>query len=177
MGTTGAAGFKKLFIGSVAAEVIGKTKIPVLTVPVSYQIEKPAVIAFATNQFEKDSFILEKIVGISKLFSSVIHVVVFKDIDDDENANLIYNEEQLNGYLQFLKETFPGIIFKGELLEGEDFETEIDRYSNKNGVGIIALVTYPKSYFEKVLQKSVTRKMAFSSTIPILAIPWLTVEV
>jgi nucleotide-binding universal stress UspA family protein len=70
-----------------------------------------------------------------------------------------------------LKETFPDVIFKGELLRGEDFEMAIDQYSNKNEVDIIAMVTYPKSFFEKVLQKSVTKKMAFNSTIPILAIP------
>ena len=174
MGTKGASGLKKFFMGSVAAGVIGKTKIPVLTVPVSYEMEEPDAVAFATNQFEKNKDVLKKIVVFSKLFSSAIHLVVFKDINENINADLIYNEEQLNDYLQFLKETFPDVIFKGELLEGKDFEIEIDRYSNKNEVDVIAMVTYPKSFFEKVLQKSVTKKMAFHSTIPILAIPGIT---
>ena len=177
MGTKGASGLKKIFMGSVAAGVIGKTKIPVLTVPVSYEMEEPDAIVFTTNQFEKNKDILEKIIAISKLFSAVIHVVVFRDIDGDENANLIYNEDQLNDYLQFLRETFVDIIFKGELLEGKDFEIEIDRYSIKNGIDIITMVTYPKSFFEKVLQKSVTKKMAFHSTIPILAIPGIILDV
>ncbi|MEO9021369.1 MAG: universal stress protein [Ginsengibacter sp.] len=171
MGTSGASGLKKFFMGSVAAGVIGKTKIPVLTVPVSYEMEEPDAIAFATNQFEKNKDILEKIVAISKLFSSAIHVVVFKDIDEELHADFIYNEEQLNDYLKFLKEAFPDVIFKGELLEGKDFEIEIDRYSNRNEVDVISMVTYPKSFFEKVFQKSVTKRMAFHSTIPILAIP------
>ena len=176
MGTKGASGLKKFFIGSVAAGVIGKTKIPVLTVPVSYEMEEPDAIVFTTNQFEKNKNILEKIIAISKLFSVVIHVVVFRGIDGDEIANLIYNEEQLNDYLQFLKENFPDEVFKGEILEGKDFENEISRYTNKNDIGIIAMVTYPKSFFEKVLQKSVTKKMAFHSTIPILAIPGITLD-
>lgn len=171
MGTKGASGLKKIFVGSVTAGVVGKTRIPVLTVPVSYEMEKPDTIVFATNQFEKNKELLNKIIAIPKLFSSVIHVVIFKDIDSDEHADFIYNEEQLNDYLQFLKENFPDIIFKGELLSGKDFETTINRYSNKNEVDIIAMVTYPKSFFERVLQKSVTKKMAFYSTIPILAIP------
>ncbi|HET7116029.1 MAG TPA: universal stress protein [Hanamia sp.] len=170
MGTKGASGLKKFFVGSVTAGVIGKTGIPVLTVPVSYEMEEPDAIVFATNQFEKNKELLNKIIAIPKLFSSAIHVVVFKDIDSDEHADLIYNEEQLNDYLQFLKENFPDIIFKGELLRGKDFEMTIDRYSNKNEVDIIAMVTYPKSFFEKVLQKSVTKKMAFNSTIPILSV-------
>ncbi|MEO7045975.1 MAG: universal stress protein [Ferruginibacter sp.] len=174
MGTKGAAGLKKFFIGSVAAGAIGKTKIPILTVPALYEMEEPGAILFATNQFEKNKKLLKKIIEIPKLFSAAIHVVVFKDINGDENADLIYNEEQLNDYLQFLKGTFPGIIFKGELLEGKDFESTIERYSNKNEVDIIAMVTYPKSFFEKVLQKSATKNMAFRSTIPILAIPGIS---
>lgn len=177
MGTKGASGIKKIFMGSVAAGVIGKTKIPVLTVPVSYEMEEPDAIAFTTNQFEKNKNILKKIIAISELFSAVIHVVVFRNIDGDEIANLIYNEEQLNDYLQFLKETFPDVIFKGELLEGKDFENEIHRYTIKNEVDIIVMVTYPKSFFEKVLQKSITKKMAFHSTIPILAVPGITLDV
>ena len=171
MGTTGASGLKEFFIGSVAAGVISKTKIPVLTVPVSYEMEAPDSILFATNHFEKNKNTLNKMVAISKLFSADVHVVVFKNIDGDKNAELIYNEEQINHYLKFLKETFPGVFFKGELLEGEDFENTIDWYCNKNEVDLIAMITYPKSVLEKVFRKSVTKKMAFHSTIPVLAIP------
>ena len=171
MGTTGATGFKEFFMGSVAAGVISKTKITVLTIPVSYEMEEPDAILFATNQFEKNKNTLDKVVSISKLFSAVVHVVVFKDVDGDKNADLIYNEEQLNNYLKFLKETFPDVVFKGELLEGKNFEINIDWYCNKNEVDVIAMITYPKSFVEKILRKSVTKKMAFHSTIPILAIP------
>lgn len=171
MGTSGASGLKKYIMGSVTAGVIGKTKIPVLAIPISYELEKPDAIMFATNQFEKNNKILEKIAGISKLFSAPVHVIVFKEKGGNKNADFIYNEEQLNSYLQFLKETFPKVEFKGAILEGTDFEITIDGYSNINEVDIIAMVTYPKSFFEKVLIKSITKQMAFHSTIPILAIP------
>ena len=108
---------------------------------------------------------------VPKLFSAPVHVVVFKDQDGDRNADFIYNEEQLNDYLAFLKEFFPGIVFKGKLLEGSDFERTIDQYVNEHGIDIIAMMTYPKSFFGQLLHKSVTRQMAFHSTIPILAIP------
>jgi hypothetical protein len=134
-------------------------------------METPDAILLTTNQFEKNKNILDKVVVISKLFSAEIHVVVFKDIGGDKNAEFIYNEEQLNHYLKFLKETFPEVIFRAELLQGKNFEINIDWYCNKNGVDLIAMITYPKSVLEKVFRKSVTKKMAFHSTIPILAIP------
>lgn len=171
MGTTGATGFKEYFMGSVAAGVISKTKTPVLTIPASYEMEEPAAILLATNQFEKNRNILDKVVTIAKLFSSLVHVVVFKNTNADENADFIYNEEQLNRYLEFLKDLFPEVIFKGQLLEGKNFEITIDRYCNRNEINIIAMITYPKSVIEKIFTKSVTKRMAFHSTIPILAIP------
>ena len=176
MGTKGASGLKKLFIGSVTAGIIGKTNFPVLTVPASYELAKPEAIVFATNQFEKNKELLENFVDLANLFSIPIHVIVFKDIDGNENADFIYNEEQLNYYLGFLKETFPRTVFKGEILEGSDFESAIDAYCVNNTAGIIAMVTYPKSFFEKFFFKSFTKNMAFHSAIPILAIPGILQE-
>lgn len=61
--------------------------------------------------------------------------------------------------------------FKGELLEGKEFEETIEKYDDNNEVDIIAMITYPKSFLDKLLRRSVTKKMAFHSKIPVLAIP------
>lgn len=171
MGTSGASGLKEFFIGSVASGVISKADIPVLTIPASYEPEEPDAILLATNLFEKDRTILQKVISLSKKFYTTVHVVVFKEMNGDKNADFIYNEEQLNNYLKFLKESFPDTVFKGALLEGEDFELTIDRYCNEHEVDVIAMVHYPKTFFEKLLKKSMTRSMSLHSTTPVLAIP------
>lgn len=171
MGTTGASGLKKIFLGSVASGTIANTSIPVLTVPAAYSPEEPANILFATNYFEKDAKILEAVLSISTLFSAAVHVVVVKEKDGDKHADLIYNEEQLNDYLHFLKENYPEVSFKGELLEGENFESALDEYNQQHSIDLVAMVTYPKSFRERALNKSATRQMAFHSTTPLLAIP------
>ena len=53
----------------------------------------------------------------------------------------------------------------------KEFEATIEDYDKKHGVDIISMITYPKSFWEKLLNKSVTKKMAFHSRIPVLAIP------
>lgn len=171
MGTTGASGLKEFFMGSVAAATINRSKIPVLTVPASYEMEKPDAILLATHQFEKNMGLLKKVTGISQLFSAKIYVAVFVDTDVEGITEYKNYTAQLNEYIQFLKGTFPEIIFEGEVLEGKDFEITIDRYSNKKEVDIIAMITYPKSFIDTVLRRSMTKKMAFHSTIPLLAIP------
>jgi nucleotide-binding universal stress UspA family protein len=171
MGTTGATGIKEIFMGSVAAGTIGKAKIPVLTVPVSYELEEPDSIMFATNHFEENKDLLKPIVELANLYNATIHVAVFVDTDDAQAADYILNTRQLLHYMEVLNKIFPGTNFKGELLEGRDFETTIDKYDAQNEVDLIAMITYPKSFWRKVIRKSVTKKMAFHSTIPLLAIP------
>ena len=171
MGTTGATGLKEFFMGSVATATISRTKIPVLTVPVGYEMEEPDGILFATIHFEENKELLNPIVELANLYAATIHVAVFVDTDDAQAADYIFNTRQLLHYLDVLNKMFPGTKFKGELLEGSDFEVTVDKYDNKNELDIIAMITYPKSFWEKMMRKSMTKKMAFHSTIPLLAIP------
>lgn len=171
MGTKGATGMTEIFIGSVAADTIGRTKVPVLAIPDEYVMEVPDAILFATNNFEENKDLLNKIVEVSKLFSTTIHVAVFVDTDNAEASDYLFNTRQLNRYMEFLQKTFPGVSFLGELLEGEEFEEVIKKYDDKNEVDIIAMITYPKNIWERLMKKSVTKKMAFHSKIPVLAIP------
>lgn len=171
MGTKGATGLKEVFLGSVATGIIGKTKIPVLAIPGDYEVEEPDAILFATNHFEENKTLLIRIADIAKLFSTVVHVAVFVDTDTAEATDYIDNQKQLGHYMNFLKIAFPDVSFKGELLAGKEFEETIEKYDSENAVDIIAMITYPKSFWEKFLKKSITRRMAFHSKIPVLAIP------
>jgi nucleotide-binding universal stress UspA family protein len=171
MGTQGATGLKEIYMGTVAAGTIGRTQIPVLAVPNEYVYEVPDCILFATNHFEENKNLLNKIVEMANLFSAAIHVAVFVDTDTAEATDYIYNTRQLNHYLKFLKNAYPDVVFKAELLEGSEFEETIETYDTKNEVDIIVMITYPKSFWEKLMKKSTTKKMAFHSKIPVLAIP------
>lgn len=171
MGTQGASGLKEVFLGSISGGTIGRTKIPVLAVPFEYLMEEPDAILFATNRYEEDRHLLDKIVELASLFNATVHVVVFVDIDTSTADYYIYNLEQLNRYIGFLKQTYPDVSFTGEILEDKEFEETIEEYNIKNEVDIVAMITYPKSFWEKLLKKSVTKKMAFHSKIPVLAIP------
>jgi nucleotide-binding universal stress UspA family protein len=171
MGTKGATGLKEIFMGSIAAGTIGRTKIPVLAIPDEYEMEEPDGILFATNHFEENKALLNKIVDVAKLFSATIHIAAFIDTDTADATDYLYNKRQLNHYLDFLKKAYPDVAFKGELLEGSVFEETIEVYDSKNEVDIIAMITYPKSFWERFIKKSMTKKMAFHTKIPLLAIP------
>jgi len=171
MGTRGASGLKEIFMGTVAADTITRTKIPVLAVPDEYMFEMPDAILFTTRFFEKSTYLLNALVEIATIFKAAIYVAVFIDTDMAETTDYSSNTRQLKEYIDFLMKAFPGIDFNGSLVTGKEFEETVELYNERNEVDIIAMITYPKGFWEKLLQKSVTRKMAFHSKIPVLAIP------
>jgi nucleotide-binding universal stress UspA family protein len=97
---------------------------------------------------------------------------VFIDIDTADPVQYLENKHRLERYLVFLTSAYPGISFKGAVIDGKDFENAIELYHVQHETDMAALITYPKGFWEKIFHKSVTRKMAFHSTIPVLAIPF-----
>lgn len=171
MGTQGASGLKEVLFGSLTARVIAKTKVPVLAVPAKYSSEKPDAILLAINYFEQDLTLLNKVVELSRLFSATIHVFVLLKEKERPSRSRSVVDNELKEYLVFLKRNFQEISFEAALVVGTDFGAEIERYAQKNGVDIIAMIPYPKTYWDSLMQKSTTQKMAFHSRLPILAIP------
>jgi nucleotide-binding universal stress UspA family protein len=171
MGTKGATGLKEVFFGTVTAATIGRSKIPVLAVPFEYLLEEQDAIVFATSRFEENKRLLKRVVELARLFRAVIHTVVFVNADTNISDQYLHNEKQMNQYLAFLKENYPDVSFTGKILLGKKFEQTIEAFENKNEVDMIAMITYPKSFWERMLRKSYTMKMAFHSKIPVLAVP------
>lgn len=171
MGTRGVSGLKEMFIGSVAARTIQAVHVPVLAIPDQYIMADPDKILFATNHFERDTNLLHGIIDIATLFSMSIIISVFIDEDHAENNDYITETDHLTTYLKFLKETFPSVRFESQILAGDKFEDTIAKYEEEKGVDMIAMITYPKSFWERLMNISVTKKMAFHSKIPLLTIP------
>lgn len=187
IGTRGETELTEHVFGSTTSELLGKTKVPLMVVsplsewdisvnPIAETIPgkgakfAPDSILFATNHYEENKELLNPIVDVAKLFSSTIHVAVFVDTDFAKAYDYVYNIVELNRYIEFLKKTYPDVLFKGEFLEGEDFESTVEKYNDKNGVDIIAMITYPKTFWDSILKKSVTKEMAFHSKIPVMAV-------
>lgn len=186
IGTRGETELTERVFGSTTSDLLGKTKVPLMVVSPLSEWDMsvsplgettgegakfaPDAILFATNHFEENKELLNPIVDVAKLFSSTIHVAVFVDTDFAVAYDYVYNIKELNHYIEFLKKTYPDVLFKGEFLEGEDFESTVEKYNDKNGVDIIAMITYPKTFWDRILKKSVTKEMAFHSKIPVMAV-------
>lgn len=172
MGTKGTTGLHEVFMGSVAAGVIQKSDIPVLVVPAASKAIQIDSILFATNHFEENKAILDLITRLASLYGAIIRVAVFIDTDTASAADYMDSTRRLELYKTFLKNTYPRTSFKSTLVEGIHFENSIEDYCIENGVDLVALIPYPKSFFEKMIHAPAAQRMVFHSAIPILTIPY-----
>jgi nucleotide-binding universal stress UspA family protein len=171
MGTKGAGGLKEKLVGTVTASLVSKIIVPVLAIPEDYIAEKPDAILFTTHRFEKDKKLLAMIMELAKLFTARVDVVYFDDVESAQRKTANEQTRHMAEYIHFLEKNYKPVTFKGEILKGNDFETAIENYHASHKTDIAAMITYPKGFWEKVFQKSVTQKMVYHSTVPVLAIP------
>jgi nucleotide-binding universal stress UspA family protein len=171
MGTRGASGLRKLLIGSTTASIIGNTTVPVLAIPKEAKWQGLRNILFASRHLTVDSKVLMPIMEFARLDGAMVHVVTFTDTDDTDVADYMEHGRLLNLYHQQLPERYKDIKFKTEHLEGSEFDEAIQHYINENKIDMMIMTTHKRSFWESLFNSSITKNIAFHTTIPLLAIP------
>ena len=172
MGTMGATGrISEKVWGTRTASVTGGSAVPMIAVPYSYNRIMPGEILFATNRFEKDPGLLTSLFEIARLFKSRIHIVVFTDEDSATGADFVDHSRELESYEYFLGQKFPGQQIITAHLSGRRFEETLQDYIDKNNINMVAMISLQRGFLSRVIHPSVTRSMAYHTTIPLLVIP------
>jgi nucleotide-binding universal stress UspA family protein len=171
MGTQGASGLKRIFIGSTTAGIIGNTTVPVLAIPREAMWKGLKNILFATRQLEADDKILTPVLKLAPLDAALIHVAVFTDTDDNDAGDYMEHGRLLNTYRQTLPARYSDINFKTVQLEGEEFDDTIEQYINDNKIDMLVMTTHKRSFWGNVFNSSMTEEMSYHINIPLLGIP------
>lgn len=171
MGTLGAGGLKKIFIGSTTAGIIGNTTVPVLAVPKEAKWQGINNILFASRHLEIDNKILSPIVELARLDAAQVNVMVFTDSDNTDAGEYMEHGRLLNLYHQQLPERYKNVKFKTEHLEGNEFNDTVQNYIKANKIDMMIMTTHKRSFWESIFNGSMTKEMAYHSRIPLLAIP------
>jgi nucleotide-binding universal stress UspA family protein len=171
MGTQGATGLKRIFMGSVTASVIGDAPVPVLAIPRSFKWEEPNNILLATNYFEFNKELLHPILILAKIFAASLHLVVFSDTDDDSEKEILQHKAMLENITMVLEEKMSTNKITSTHLVGTKLEQSLQQYINQHQIDILAMVTRKRNIMESIFNPSITRSMAYKTTVPLLAIP------
>lgn len=166
MGTQGKAGSEYDIIGSVTAEIISSSKVPVLAIPADTPENIASVfhkVLYATNFDNKDFSAIETLIGILKPYHPELHCVHIGIKGDP-----MWNLARLEGMKNILCSKYQKETFKCQLIDGVDILEEIEKYITENNIDLLALTTHRRSMLSRIFNPSIARKMLFHTNIPML---------
>lgn len=162
MGTTGAGGMKKIFLGSTASNVINETSIPVLAIPMdihSFNLAK-ITLALDTKNIENLS-VLEPLVKLAKAFkSSLMLVTILDPIQTDMGVDPIVEDF-------FKKEE---VSYNYHAITAPDVIVGIQEFVVREKSDLLCVLHRARGLFEGLFDQSVAKQIAFDSTVPLLVL-------
>ena len=162
MGLQGASALKKARLGGTTVSVIDVCKVPVMAIPELARYKNMEHIVYASDlkNAQKE---LDIIVEFARIFGSAVHMIHVAPVMDKKleiSKNLV--EEIIN------KMGYDKLDF--QLILDDDVTTAIDGYIKKTKADLLTTFTHKLSLEEKLFGRSVTRKLAYQGTIPLLAV-------
>ena len=167
MGTKGSSAVKEVFMGSSTVSVMKNIDFcRLVAVPENYSFGIPDQIAFATNFEHVYSEVeLSPLIDLAKLWDSeivIIHVDTGKKLTSQQETCKNLLTERLGGLsLRYVE--FEGV---------SKISDAINSFTSENtNVGMIAMVNYWHSFFERLTKENVINRVAFHTEVPFLIFP------
>ena len=164
MGTHGATGLKRFVFGSTTADVISKSKIPVLAIPQRYRFKKIKTIVYASD-LKNAVNELKHIIPIAKQLDATIEIL-----------NLDYGWENNEAEKKTLERKIKSLSYKKiKLVEQKANITNtmlehITKYLQKHKPEILVMFPKEKTGFDKIFIGSKTEELAYHLKLPLLSI-------
>ncbi len=169
MGTLGASGLAKLFLGTNTANVIDKADVPTIAVPAGYQIAPITKIAYASDLKNVTNEVGE-LVTFAKLFGATIEIFhVYPSFPQWVEPT----QENLEELSKSLHAAYPGQKFTIHVVQTykeNDTVYGIKKFVDSYKPDMLAMFTVKRSFWDKLFEPSRTEEVAFNTNIPLLTL-------
>ena len=160
MGTRGASGLKKVVIGTNTTAVIERSIIPVLAIPELAAHAGFKKIVYATDLKDIEGE-FKRLKPYLEIFESSVHVV-----------HVAVNDKMVGEAKEIINTAFRKFDsrkLKIEVLVSKDIDKALDGYVMEQKADLVCLFSHHHSFYDKLFNRSQTKKMAFQSKVPLLA--------
>lgn len=167
MGTRGKNQKDIDLIGSVAAEVIERSRVPVLAVPENTpfkQFSEVKRVAFITNFDQRDLIAFDSLISSLEPFKFSVSLIHLSEIKDT------WNEIKLGGIKEYFQKQYPLLDIRYDIVKNDDLLNSLDTYIKSNHIDVISLTSYKRNIFSRLFNPGIARKMIFHSDTPLLVI-------
>jgi nucleotide-binding universal stress UspA family protein len=161
MGTKGASGFKEVFLGTLAERIINQSTVPVLAIPESAKYKGIQKILFLAEleKLEMDKF--SKICLLADTLGASIEVLQVKPYKEDNEVTVLAQ----------WKERFKNDNVHFTIIHSNATEDMIMDYIELYHIDVSATIVHYKDLWQRLFLFSLSRNLAYHTTIPLLAIP------
>ncbi|MBE15591.1 MAG: universal stress protein [Dokdonia sp.] len=168
MGSKGASGVKQLILGSNTYRVIKEmTRIPILVIPDQAKYANPKKIAFATNftrpYAHKEIAPMLDILSLWQASLRIIEVYYDPLLTETQEQNLSNLEEMLAG-INYHLHVIPHF---------NSIETALRVFNEELDIDLLAMIRYPRSFFQDLVREPIIKKMSYHAKVPLLILPAL----
>lgn len=168
MGTQGASGIKALVMGSHTSAVVAATRIPVIAVPSKYTGGTPKSIVLALEEDEDDK-VLSPVFELRNLFNSKLKTLTFTS-QDAAVVEMRRHDHTLTESSSRLKTDYQLEELASDHIFGRDFNEALEIYTKEKNVNLVVMITHRKNLLQRLFRISMTRKMTYSTDIPLLCL-------
>lgn len=162
MGTKGASGIEEVLIGSNAASVLQSTDVPVMAVPIKAEFKDMDKIVYCTDfRSNKNDRALRRLATLAKLFNAKVMIL---HVQQEGAADLATEQRQKFDH------HLSGIDHSFHILKERNVEQAILDFTKEKDANMLALLTRKYGVIRGLFHTSMTNKVVFHSSVPLLAL-------
>lgn len=166
IGMHGANFITEKLIGSITTSLIRSSNCPVLAIDNKVKFIEPKKIAFACDYSETDNkTILDSLKEIVSLFKS--HVYVLNVISKKEFVPTI--KEAVSDFIS-LEDSLEKVDHSLHYIHDNDIVEGINEFVLERKMDMIVMIPRKHSFIKNILQEPNTKRMAFHTHLPLLAL-------
>lgn len=159
MGTKGSSGIEEILIGSNAASVITATEVPVLIIPPQAHFTAIKKMLYCSELKASESAnTLKQLSSFAQIYGVHIDIMHIQGESAEANGRRIFEE------------AFKSISHSYTIVKEQEKEEAILQHAIDTKADIIASMTKKYGFFEGLFHSSLTKQLAFHTTMPLLAL-------
>ncbi|MBI2259721.1 MAG: universal stress protein [Flavobacteriia bacterium] len=160
IGHTGSSALEELFIGSNTTQILLNKKIPILSIPLSFQWKEKMKLAFAYDNKPLNN---AKSIQSLRTFASKYSDKIFAfHVANYNNSEEVYTH---------LKQFIPFNEFELTTQVDENVNDGILEYVSNQSMDILCIIPRKHSFIDRLFHVSYTKEFSRYSAIPILTLP------
>jgi nucleotide-binding universal stress UspA family protein len=166
MGVSSKSGLENYLLGSTTKEILRKNEWPVLIVPENTPIGKGIkTIVFTSDLKELNTIPSRQLYEFLDAVPADVQVVNVEQKTTEKYSPAL--EKAITDLHELLKKYKPSFNY----ITGENIVEEILKFAGEKHASLIIAVHQQHGFLSSLFHKSITRKLAYKSDIPLLALP------